>query len=123
MSGRNPRHDAALEHLVGDLASAPLANGPPTEGRGFATQRHDLADLFGADLGGAAGTRHVGEPLFQAQFSERDRLQAQPAGAPEAGRIDGDGALPGDLGIVGAIGGSVAASTIRARKASCWGVL
>ncbi len=95
MPRRNLRDNAATHDLVSDFASRPLADGAVF--RLFTSQRHYLAGLLGRDLGMSAWTRDILEALFHRQIVQASRLQAEPAGAPQAHRIHTEAQVAGHL--------------------------
>src|SRR2546428_7504691 len=86
-----------MHHFIGNFSPCPVTD------RTFfwliASHGHHLAPLLGGDLGWLAWTRHIREPLDHREFAERDRLQADPAPAPTANRIDTHSQFSGDLRV------------------------
>ena len=94
-------NNLALRDLGSNLARRPLTEGPPGLCRGFASQRHDLADWLVGNAPGLAGPRRIREALCDPEVVQGDGLQPQPPGPPQAHRIDRDAFLAGNLAIVG----------------------
>ncbi len=105
MAGRNLGHDAALHEFVGDLPAGPLADRATRRSRRGAGQFDDLANLGVGNPHGSAGARRIGQPLGDGAVGEGHCLQAEPALAPEAGHIETDAELAGNLAMVRPSGG------------------
>lgn len=97
--------DAALDDLVGDLPLGPVGDGSSRLAGGLAGHGHDGADLLGGDRRRLARTWGIAEPVRDAQFRERDRLEHLPASAPVLHQLATDPERPRDLGIAAPIGG------------------
>src|SRR6266545_3156346 len=63
---RNVRHEAAAHGLVGNLALAPLADGPLALRRLLACHRNHRADLLGRERRWCTRARRIGQPLGDA---------------------------------------------------------
>lgn len=103
MAPRNLSDDASLDDRLGQFSSRPLTDGPV--GRLFTGEGHDLAGLFGCDLGWSARTGSIGQSVFYGQILQRCRLQPDPASAPAAHRLVIDSQLTGNLAIVRSFSG------------------
>src|SRR5437660_5788595 len=102
MPRRNLRDNAAAHDFVSDFASRPLANRACF--RLFTSHGDHLGGLLGADLGMPSWTRGIPETLLYGQIFQGSRLQADPAGAPQAHRIYTDAQLTGNLRVIFAFG-------------------
>ncbi len=107
MAVRNFRHNAPLDHFVGDLTTRPLGNRSPRFLGSFAGEGNDLAALLCRDLDGPTSAGDVAQALFQGEVGERDGREGEPADAPAADGIDIKVEEAGDLGIVSAISSGV----------------
>src|SRR5205823_5725337 len=102
LPGRDRGKDPASHHFVSDFAARPLTNG--TLLWLFTGQGDDLAGWLGRDLRRASWTWHILSSLAHGKLRERHRLQADPARAPTAHRVNAGLQFSGNLCIVGSLG-------------------
>src|SRR5919112_531046 len=104
MAWGDPFDDAALDHLVGDLALGPVGDGSSRLAGGLAGHGDDGTDLLGSDLRRLARAWGIAEAILQAQLLQGDRLEHLPAGTPVLHQIAGHLKGPGDLGVTATVG-------------------
>src|SRR5712692_6330015 len=104
MARRYLRQNAALDDLVGNLASGPLADRALGLARLFASQAHDLAHLLSTNLSRSPWARRVRQPLGYTQIVQGHGLQAQPTLAPVSHRISLQTELARNMAVVGSAG-------------------
>jgi hypothetical protein len=97
--------DAALDHLIGDLALGPVGDGSSGLAGGLAGHSHDGADLLGGDLRRLARAWGIAEAVLEAQLLQGDRLEHLPAGSPVLHELPADLERPRDLGIAALVSG------------------
>jgi hypothetical protein len=105
MARRDAIDDAALDHLVGDLALGPVGDGSSRLGGGLAGHGDDGADLLGGDRRRLARTWGIAEAVLETQLSQGDRLEHLPAGPPVLHELPADLERPRDLGIAASVRG------------------
>jgi hypothetical protein len=93
-------YDAAFYDFIGNLTVGPVADGTPGVFRLFTCHGLDLATLVSRNLDWRPGSRQVFQTFFDAQVIQSNRLQYQPAVAPQSGRIYGNPESFGNLAIV-----------------------
>jgi hypothetical protein len=99
MAGRNLCDNAPLEDFVSDLTTRPLTDGALGSFGLLARQCLNLAPLVSRNPGRRAWARQVLQALLGAQIGRWDRLQLQPALAPEPGCVDRDLKFAPNLGV------------------------
>ena len=64
LGGRDRRHEATLDHLIGQFLGRPVGDRPAGHLGRLAGDGQDWGDLLGGELGGGAGAWFVAEDRF-----------------------------------------------------------